>query len=162
MHKPQIQAASRSLPCGPCAPCAESEGNEGYAAQRWQRCYPGYRLKPQQLKRWVQWCLGNKRVKMKGYMFQNISNRNSPVPLKQLLIFYKLFVSFSISVCLLLSHCLQPWWSPLFLILYFSADRSNIRMRESHALNVFLYQLHQLDTEKDFKKITWEYEKITL
>lgn len=54
---PQIQAASRCPPCGPCAPYAGFEGNGGYAVQRLQRCYLGYRLKPQQRKRWVRWYL---------------------------------------------------------------------------------------------------------
>lgn len=57
VHTPQIPAASKCLPCGPCAPCAGSEGIWGYVAQRSQRCYPDYRLKPQQRKRWAQWCL---------------------------------------------------------------------------------------------------------
>lgn len=69
VHKLQIPAASRSLPCGPCGPSAGSEGNEGYAAQTWRRCYPGYRLKPRQPRRWVRWCLGSKRVKIKGHRF---------------------------------------------------------------------------------------------
>lgn len=171
VHKLQIPAASRSLPCGPCAPFAGSEGNEGYAVLRWQKCYPGYRLKPQQLRRWVRWCLGNQRVKIKGHKLGNISNRNcgwltyflntATCPsitfkttidsLQTVCYLFYLFRSSSVMLSTPLKYL-------LFLLLYFPADclppcRSNTRRRrESHySLNRCVsvsFDTSYIDTDK--------------